>query len=73
MKYRATLPGFIVGRIKVGDVVECPDPDKLPIAGLVPIEDEPEPAPVARRGRKAREHAAAEPAQPGDDEPADVI
>lgn len=68
MKYRATQPGFIVGRVKVGDVVECPDPDNLPIAGLVPVEDEPEPAPVARRGRKAREHAAT-----GDDEPADVI
>lgn len=72
MKYRATQPGFIVGRVKVGDVVECPDPDNLPIAGLVPIEDDvPEPEPAPRKGRKAREHAATM-ADPGDAEP-DVI
>jgi hypothetical protein len=66
MKYRATQPGFIVGRIKVGDVVECPDPDNLPIAGLVPIKDEaPEPEPAPRK------HAATM-ADPGDAEP-DVI
>lgn len=69
MKYRATQPGFIVGRVKVGDVVECPDPDNLPIAGLVPVEDEAEAAPVARRGRKAREQAASG----EDDTAADVI
>ena len=37
MKYRATQPGFMGFRVRVGDIVEVQG--EPPIAGLVPIEE----------------------------------
>lgn len=37
MKYRATQPGFMGFRVRVGDIVEIQG--EPPIAGLVPIEE----------------------------------
>lgn len=45
MKYRATLPGFIDRRIRVGDIIEVEG--EPPIQGLVPVSDDPDPVPAA--------------------------
>lgn len=54
MKYRATQPGFMGFRVKVGDIVEING--EPPIAGLVPIDEpaaESAPAEVTEKPAKA--------------------
>jgi hypothetical protein len=77
MKYRATLPGFIDRRIKVGDLVEWDGQGNPPIDGLVLVQEkveapataEPE-VKVLRNSRRPRNPAP--PAEPAGD-PDDVI
>lgn len=65
MKYRATQPGFMGFRVRVGDIVEIEG--EPPIAGLVPIEEpaaESTPAEATEKPTKAskkQKQATAEP------------
>jgi hypothetical protein len=77
MKYRVTEMGFIGRLVRPGEIIEWDGPP--PIAGLVPVEDQPEPtAPVADEPRTVRptrrtRATAAPQAADGSDNVDDVI
>jgi hypothetical protein len=58
MKYRVTETGFIDRLVRPGEIIEVDGPP--PIGGLVPLDDEPAPAPAAK-SKKSRTPPPADP------------